>query len=405
MALKGNLLTAQSGGPTAVINASVCGVVQEALRYREIEGIYGAINGILGVLNEEMIDLRKEDPREIDGLKRTPSSALGSCRYKLNEEDIKKVFEVIKAHNIRYFLYTGGNDSMDTTKKVADMAEKEGYEMRCIGIPKTVDNDLMETDHCPGYGSVARFNAIATRDAGRDTDAIYTSDTVKIVETMGRDTGWITASTALAKEEPMDAPHLIYLPERPFIEEKFLQDVQEVYEEHGRVLITVCEGLKDESGEFIVASGKSVDVDGFGHKQLGGVSQYLCDLIKERLRIKARFDKPGTIQRVSMVCVSKVDLEEAYMVGQMGMRYAIEGETGYMVGLERVKDEPYECRTKLVPLEKVAGKTKSVPDEYINKEGNFVTERFIEYVKPLIGEPLPEYVRLKGYRVQKKVNV
>src|SRR3990167_2637994 len=213
--LKGNCIIAQSGGPTAVINSSIAGAIHECLKHKEIKGIYGAINGILGVLNENIVDLRKEKPAEIEKLRKTPSSALGSCRHKLKEEDLNKIVNVFSKYNIRYFFCAGGNDSMDTANKVSKLAQKEGYELNVMGIPKTVDNDLPITDHCPGYGSVARWLAISVRDAGLDTEAIYTSDTVKIIETMGRNAGWITASTALAKEREDDAPNLIYLPERP----------------------------------------------------------------------------------------------------------------------------------------------------------------------------------------------
>jgi len=401
MVLKANVLIAQSGGPTAVINNSIYGVIQESVVHKKIKEIYGAINGILGILNEELIDLRKEEPSTIQGLRRTPSSALGSCRYKLSAKDYERIMKVFKAHSIRYFFYTGGNDSMDTAHKIYEIAKQSRYELKVIGIPKTIDNDLVKTDHCPGYGSVARFNAIATRDAGRDTDAIYTSDTVKIIETMGRNTGWITASTALAKEEENDAPHLIYLPERPFITEKFLDDVESVYKKLGRVVITVCEGLKDENGEYIVASKSKIDKNNFGHAQLGGMADYLCKLIAKELKIKARFDKPGTIQRTSMMCASETDIEEAYMVGRDAVKTAIEGKSGYMVTLVREKGKKYRCSTGLVRLEEVANKVKMVPEKFINKEGNFVTKEFMEYVKPLIGGPLPEYVRLKKKPVKK----
>ena len=393
--LKGNLVVGQSGGPTAVINSSLCGVIQEAFRHPEIEGIFGMVHGIMGVLKEEFIDLRRQDPRVIDGLKRTPSAALGSCRYKLSEEEYGRVLEVFKKYNIRYFIYIGGNDSMDTAHKVGELAKKEGYELRCIGVPKTIDNDLDGTDHCPGYGSVARWLAIATRDAGRDTEAIGVVDNVKIIETMGRNTGWITAATALAKDSEESAPHLIYLPERPFNKEKFLADVDRVYSKLGYCLITVCEGLKDEKGEYLVASSRAVDVDKFGHKQLGGVAAYLCDLIATELKIKARFDKPGTIQRNSILLASRVDLEEAYMVGAKAVELAVQGVTDVMVTLVRESNRPYRCTTGTVELEFVANREKKVPDEFINEEGNFVTEKFLEYVRPLIGDPLPEYVRLE----------
>jgi 6-phosphofructokinase 1 len=396
-----NLLVAQSGGPTAVINNSFCGIVVEALQRGKIRGIYGAVNGILGVLREELVDLRQEDQASIWNLRRTPSAALGSCRYKLSERDYSRLMEVFAAHDIGFFLSAGGNDSMDTAHKVAQLAAEKGYDLRVIGVPKTVDNDLPITDHCPGYGSVARFNAIATRDSGLDTEAIYTTDTVKIIETMGRDTGWITASTALAKETEESAPHLIYLPERPFIAERFLDDVKAVYEKLGRVVICVCEGLRDEKGEFLKVSTKGIDTDKFGHGQLGGVGDYLVNLISEKLKIKARYDKPGTIQRVSMQCVSQVDANEAYRVGQIALSKAVQGESDKMVTLIRKKNDPYSSETGLVELEKVALKTKKVPDGFINKDSNFVTREFIDYATPLIGGPLPEYTHLRKKLVER----
>jgi len=398
-----NLLVAQSGGPTAVINSSICGIVEEALQHGKIRGIYGAINGILGVLSEDLVDLRGEDPSTIRNLRRTPSAALGSCRYKLSDRDYSRLYDVLTAHDIGYFLCAGGNDSMDTAHKIAKLAAERKYELRVMGVPKTVDNDLPVTDHCPGYGSVARFNAIATRDSSLDTEAIYTSDTIKIIETMGRDTGWITASTALAKQTEDDGPHLIYLPERPFIEDSFLKDVKEVYDRLGRVVLSVCEGLKDENGQFVKASTKGIDTDKFGHAQLGGVGDYLVNLISEKLKIKARYDKPGTIQRVSMQCASQVDLDEAYRVGQVALSRAVEGESDKMVTIIRKRKDPYSSDTGLVDLEKVALRTRSVPDEFINKNSNFVTKEFIDYATPLIGGQLPEYARLRKRKLERKL--
>lgn len=401
--LSRNLLVAQSGGPTAVINSSVAGIVEEALQHAKIRGIYGAVNGILGVLREDLVDLRREDPSTISKLRRTPSAALGSCRYKLSDRDYSRLYEVLTAHDIGYFICAGGNDSMDTAHKTAKLAAERKYDLKVMGVPKTVDNDLPVTDHCPGYGSVARFNAVATRDSSLDTDAIYTSDTIKIIETMGRDTGWITASTALAKETEDSGPHLIYLPERPFIQDSFLKDVKEVYDRLGRVVLSVCEGLKNEKGEFVKASTKGIDTDKFGHAQLGGVGDYLVNLISEKLKIKARYDKPGTIQRVSMQCASQVDLNEAYSVGKAALSKAIEGESDKMVTLVRKRNNPYSSDTGLVDLEKIALKTRKVPDEFINKNSNFVTKEFVDYVTPLIGGPLPEYARLRKEKLERKL--
>ena len=399
--LPGNLLIAQSGGPTAVINSSVSGVVVEAKRHGQIQGIYGAVNGILGVLNEELVDLRQEDPLTIEKLRRTPSAALGSSRYKLNENDYARVMEVLKAHKISYLVFAGGNDSMDTAHQVAGLASERGYDLKVMGIPKTIDNDLLGTDHCPGYGSVARFNSIAVRDAGLDNDAIYTSDSVKIVETMGRDSGWVVASTALGKSGEDTAPHLIYLPERPFVRSKFLDDVKAVHDRLKRAVVCVCEGLKDEKGEFVKASTKQIDMDKFGHAQLGGVGDYLVSLISNNLGIKARCDRPGTIQRVSITCISPIDLDEAYLVGQIAISKAVEGESDKMVALLRKSGEPYECETGLVGLEEVALKTRKVPDQFIDENSNYVTDAFLTYARPLIGGPLPEYGHLKKRMVEK----
>jgi len=398
-----NLLVAQSGGPTAVINSSVSGIVEEAFQHEKIRGIYGAVNGILGVLREDLVDLRREEPATISKLRRTPSAALGSCRYKLSERDYSRLYDVLTAHDVGYFICAGGNDSMDTAHKVAKLATEKKYELKVMGVPKTIDNDLPVTDHCPGYGSVSRFNAIATRDSSLDTDAIYTSDTIKIIETMGRDTGWITASTALARETEDNGPHLIYLPERPLIEDRFLNDVKEVYDRLGRVVLSVCEGLKNEKGQFVKASAKGIDTDKFGHAQLGGVGDYLVNLISEKLKIKARYDKPGTIQRVSMQCASQVDLDEAYSVGRVALAKALEGESDKMVILVRKRNDPYSSDTGLVDLEKIALKKRPVPDEFINKNGNFVTKEFLHYATPLIGGPLPEYARLRKERLERKL--
>lgn len=397
-----NLVVAQSGGPTAVINSSVRGIFDEATQH-SIDGIYGAINGILGVLHEDIFDLRQEDTLTLQRLRGTPSAAMGSCRYKPSGQDYSRILEVFKTHDIGYFLFAGGNDSMDTAHKLAQVAAERRYDLRVIGVPKTVDNDLTFTDHSPGYGSVARFNAIASRDSGLDTEAIYTSDTVKIIETMGRDAGWITASTALGKDGVDSGPHLIYLPERPFIMEKFLEDVKSIYDRLGRVIICVCEGLRDERGEYLKASSRQIDTDEFGHEQLGGVGDYLASSILQNLKIKARCDKPGTIQRVSMVCVSPVDLEEAYRVGQVAVSKAVDGERDKMVTLVRKRNDPYECETGMVDLATVALKTKNVPDEFINRQSNYVTDDFLEYVRPLIGGPLSEYAHLRKKKLEKRL--
>ena len=403
MGATGKAVFAQSGGPTAVINSSICGAIEEAKKHKEIVAMYGSIHGILGVLHENMIDLNRESPRTISLLRQTPSSSLGSSRYKLKEEDFDRILKVLAAHDIRYFFIAGGNDSMDTANRVFRMAREKGYELSVMGLPKTVDNDLPITDHCPGYGSVARWLALSVRDAGLDTEAIYTSDTIKVVETMGRNAGWITAATALARQRPNDAPHIILLPEIPFSRDKFLSDVERVYRKLGYALITCCEGLRDENGDYLTASQRSLDTDRFGHRQLGGVGETLCGIIAEGLKIKARADKPGTIQRVSALLASPVDVEEAYATGAQAVKHAVEGKSGWMVTLEREPGAEYACKTGIVSLEEVANREKKVPREFINAEGTGVTGAFLEYVTPLISGPLPEYARLEKHFVKKRL--
>ena len=403
MGATGKAVFAQSGGPTAVINSSICGAIEEARKHKEIVAMYGSIHGILGVLHENMIDLNRESPRTISLLRQTPSSSLGSSRYKLKEEDYDRILKVLAAHDIRYFFIAGGNDSMDTANRVFKMARERGYELSVMRLPKTVDNDLPITDHCPGYGSVARWLALSVRDAGLDTEAIYTSDTIKVVETMGRNAGWITAATALARQQPNDAPHIILLPEIPFNRDKFLSDVERIYRKLGYALITCCEGLRDENGDYLTASQRSLDTDRFGHRQLGGVGETLCGIIAEGLKIKARADKPGTIQRVSALLASPVDVEEAYATGAQAVKHAVEGKSGWMVTLEREPGAEYACTTGIVSLEEVANREKKVPREFINAEGTGVTGAFLEYVTPLIGGPLPEYARLEKHFVKKRL--
>jgi 6-phosphofructokinase 1 len=403
MALRGNAIVGQSGGPTAVINASLAGVVEAAGQRDEIDAVYGAINGVEGLLGEEMADLRAEEEAQVSLLANTPSAALGSCRKKLKPAEYEKLLALLKAHRVRYWFYIGGNDSADTTHQVGQLAAEAGWEMRVIGIPKTVDNDLAYTDHCPGYGSVARFNALATRDAGLDTAAMHTVDTVKIIETMGRNAGWIAAATALAREAPGDPPHFIYLPERIFDQERFLADVKRQVDKGRGCVMAVCEGLRDASGKALVSFKHAVGTDSFGHQQLGGIGDHLVGLIAEHLNTKARFDKAGTIQRSFGLAQSQVDVAEARMVGAAAVGYACEGITDKMVTLERTSNNPYRCETGLADLQQVANAERPVPDEFIAAEGNDVTAAFLDYARPLIGGPLPPYARLKLTRVPKKM--
>ncbi|UCE99267.1 MAG: 6-phosphofructokinase [Planctomycetota bacterium] len=414
---KPNAIVAQSGGPTAVINSSACGVIQEAVKSGRIGRVLGAANGILGVLQEDLFDISAEKPETIEALKQTPAAAIGSCRYKLksieeSKADFERVLDVFRAHNIHYFFYAGGNDSMDTADKVNRLAADSGYELACIGIPKTVDNDLAYTDHCPGYGSVAKYVATCAMEAGRDTEALYTHDTCTIVEVMGRNAGWIAAATGLAARCSEDAPHLIYMPEASFSFEKFVSDVKEVHKEFSRVFIVAGEGLKNEKGKYITADRGAFSEDSFGHVQLGGVADILKAVIEKEVGIKARCNKPGTNQRSAMHFASLTDVNEAYMCGQMAVKAAISGENGKMVTLVREEGGEYKCTTGLAKLRDVANGEKKVPANYINDRGNHITEACRDYIRPLIkgeapitiGEDgLPVFMRFERKLLQKKL--
>ncbi len=399
---KGKMVIGQSGGPTVAINASLAGAVREAKRHPEIDAVYGALNGILGVINEDMVDLGREASATLGLLAHTPSSILGSCRYKLGADDCDKIMAVFRAHDIRYFVYIGGNDSMDTAHRLVKTAADQGYDMAIIGIPKTIDNDLPFTDHCPGYGSAARFTALSVRDAGRDVESIANFDQVKVMEIMGREAGWLTASSSLAREDPDDAPQLIYVPERVLEIGRFLDNVRQCYERLGCVLVAAAETLHDARGE---ALGQTPgEMDSFGHPQRGGVGDYLCRVIKEQLGLKARFDKAGTVQRSFMAAASSVDLREAALVGEAAVREAVGGVSDRMITIERVSDDPYESRTGLVELAKVANAERLLPEEFLSPSGNDVTEAFVAYARPLIGEALPAYARLARQPVERLVN-
>jgi 6-phosphofructokinase 1 len=417
MGSKPNAVVAQSGGPTAVINSSACGVVQEAMKSGKIGQVIGASNGILGVPKEELFDISAEKSETIEALKQTPAAAIGSCRHKLksledSKADFERILDVFKAHNIRYFFYAGGNDSMDTADKVNKLAADAGYELVCMGVPKTVDNDLAFTDHCPGYPSVAKYVATCAMEAGRDTEALYTADTCTILEVMGRNAGWIAAATGLAARCAEDAPHLVYMPEAAFSFDKFISDVKEVYKELGRVFIVAGEGLKDEKGNYVTADSGAFSKDSFGHVQLGGVADMLKAVVEKEVGIKARFNKLGTNQRSAMHFASLIDINEAYMCGQMAVKYAMEGENGKMVTLVREKGKKYKCTTGLAELRDVANGEKKVPAEYINDKGNHITDAMRDYVRPLVqGEApitvdkdgLPVFMRFERKPLEKKL--
>jgi len=403
-------LVAQSGGPTTVINASVAGVVSEALNNPCIEEVYGGINGVLGILKEELIDLAEESQQNIRGLRFTPASALGTCRFKLKrEQDYERILEVFEAHNIRYFFYCGGNDSQDTADKISKLAQKKGYELRVIGVPKTIDNDLVTTDHCPGYGSVVKYLCTVIRECALDHEAMGQHDLVSIIEVMGRNAGWIAAGATLAKgkDNAKDAPHIILLPEVPFAKEKFVEDVRDVLKKNKYCLVVVGEGLLDKDGNYVANS--ATGQDAFGHQQLGGVGDFLANFVEQNLAVKARSSKLGIGQRAAAQCSSQADNDEAFMAGTAAVKAAVAGETDKMVILVRAEGENYECETSLAPLSEIANGVKEIPADWISEDGISMTAKFIKYCQPLIqGEVqvpyengVPAYVRLSKRRVRK----
>ena len=396
---KGNLIVGQSGGPTSVINNSLVGVVHEAMEHAEIDGIYGMLHGISGVLDEEIVDLRKERPETLEGLRGTPASALGTVRYKVSTEDYGRIVEALRAHDVRYVCYIGGNDSADTSHKVHLAAQQAGYALHAIAVPKTVDNDLAITDHCPGYGSAARFVATAMRATSYDTRSMGASGPIKLMEIMGRNAGWLTAAAALARELPNDPPHLIYMPERPTTLDKIVSDVKACYDEHGFCVVAVSEGLVDESDEPLGSAGQPVIKDAFGHVRKGAVVETIAEQIRGELGLIARFDKPNYLQRSFAETMSSVDRDEAYQVGRAAVRAAVAGHSDVMVALVREPGPAYRCGTSLAPLAKVANVEHKLPGEYINARGNDVTEAFMAYARPLIGGPLAPYARLAMHRV------
>ena len=407
--MKGNCIVAQSGGPTAVINSSACGVIQEALKHSEITGIYSAHNGILGILNEEIIDLRKEKSETIAGLRTTPAAALGSCRFKVkSKDDFERILTVFKKYDIRYFFYIGGNDSMDTADKVNKLAARKGYDFCAMGIAKTIDNDLAFTDHCPGYGSVIKYLATMVMEAGRDTEALYTTDTVNVIEAMGRNAGWIAAGTALARYDEIDAPHIILLPEVPFDEEKFKSKVDYYLKKIGRAVIVVSEGTKYADGTYISEQKGDFAKDSFGHTQLGGAANFIKEFVEREVNVKARFAMPSTIQRNGIHFASQTDSDEAYMLGQRAVQTAMDGVTGKMVTLERTSNAPYRCTTGLADLSDVANGEKYFPMDWITDDGFHTTQEFIDYarpliqgeVKPVIKDGLPYFVRFEKHFVR-----
>lgn len=388
--VKGNVIVGQSGGPTAVINSSLVGVYKTA-RDRGARKIYGMLHGVQGLLEERVVDLSKhiENDLDIELLKRTPSAYLGSCRYKLpniseNQEPYIRIFEILKKLDIEYFFYIGGNDSMDTIKKLSDYAILTDSKIRFMGVPKTIDNDLAATDHTPGYGSAAKYIASITKEVIRD-GLVYDQQNVTILEIMGRNAGWLTGAAALAKCEDCEGPDMLFLPEIPFDVDVFMKKVEDLHKQKKSVVVAVSEGVKVADGRYVCELTDGSDyVDAFGHRQLTGTGRYLSLKIAGEVGCKTRAIEFNTLQRCASHIVSRVDITEAYQVGGAAVKAAFEGESGKMVILKRLFNDPYICVTDLYDVHKVANVEKVVPRDWINRTGDYVTQDFIGYVKPLI---------------------
>ncbi len=403
--LKGAVIVCQSGGPTSVINASAYGVIKAALENENVTKVYGAHHGIRGVLDDRLLVMDEEDPAELALLPYTPSSALGSCRYKMadpevDDTDYKRILEIFQKYDVRYFFYIGGNDSMDTCSKVSKYMAKVGYDCNVIGVPKTIDNDLFLTDHCPGYGSAAKYIATTCMEVYHDA-TVYDKGQITILEIMGRHAGWLTAAAGLASSKGA-GPDLIYLPEVDFDMDKFLEEVTAVYNEKNTCIVAVSEGIHYADGSF-VSEAKTSATDGFGHAQLGGLASLLAEIVKQKTGAKVRGIELSLLQRCAAHCASGTDIAEAQEVGKTALESAVAGKTGYMVAIKRRDGAVYESYTELVPLEDVANYEHKIPRAWINKDGNGVTEDFIRYCAPLVeGETgmaiedgLPRFCKLK----------
>ncbi len=392
-----NAFYAQSGGVTAVINASACGVIETARKHKDrIGNVYAGRNGIIGALTEDLIDTGKEPARAIAALRHTPGGAFGSARYKLksieeNRAQYERLIEVFKAHDIGYFFYNGGNDSMDTAHKVSQISQKMKFPVACLGVPKTVDNDLPITDNCPGFGSVAKYIAVSTREAALDVLSMAkTSTKVFVLEVMGRHAGWIAAAAGLAGEKPEEAPHVILFPEVPFDKEAFLRRVKQSVEDYEYCVVVVSEGARWPDGRFLAETGTR---DAFGHAQLGGVAPVVANLVREELGFKYHYAIADYLQRSARHIASAVDVKQAYEVGAAAVRMALAGKTAVMPAIERVSDKPYRWRIVEAPLAKVANKEKKLPKSFISRDGFGITDAARRYLAPLIrGEDYPPYV-------------
>ncbi len=395
--VRGNALVMQSGGCTPVLNRSLAGVALEAAQRGAFGELYGAVHGLEGLLRGELLPLGRVSRRQWARIGHTPAAALGSARRKLRPEDVPAVLDALARHDIRYCFIIGGNDSADTGHRLAEASRAAGRPLAVVNVPKTIDNDLVLTDHSPGYGSAARFVALATMGAGRDAEAMGKAAPITVIEVMGRDAGWLAASAALGKREERDAPHVICVPEVPVDEERFLALMESACSRWGFAVAVIAENARGTSG---VLGGQQEPwyVDDFGHPYFDGPGRYLSGLLARRLKVRARYEKPGTIQRSMVACLSRADVMEAEMAGRAAVRYALEGHSDQMVTLVRAPGPAYACTTGLAPLEQVANRVKAMPGEYLDATSYFVTPAFMEYARPLLGSPLPRFGRIPGLR-------
>ena len=410
--LVGNALLGQSGGPTSVINASAAGVFIEALNQENITGVFGAVHGIKGILDEDFIDITKEDLDELKRLKNTPSSSIGSVRYKLkdpkkDDSEYRRLLEVFRKYNIRYFFYNGGNDSMDTCNKISKFFKKEGFDCNVMGVPKTIDNDLNVTDHSPGYGSAAKYVATTFMELFHDA-TVYDQPMITVVEVMGRNAGWLTAAAALAQYKGQ-GPDLMYLPEKTFDPEVFFSDVDRVLKQKGKVIVAVSEGIKTKEGKYVPELYQELKKDAFGHAQLGGTAQALVSELGNRFNVKLRAIEFSLMQRSAAHLASKVDVTEAYNAGRKAVQAAVSGVTDKMIGFKRVSSNPYKIKYVRIPLQKAANEEQKVPLHWIKEDNTGLTQEYIDYALPLIQgdekakieDGLPRFAKLKKIRVQK----
>lgn len=394
--MKGNAIIGQSGGPTSVINSSLAGVIDEAIRSSTITEIYGMNYGIEGFLREELLDLGNQNKEILKGLLTTPSSALGSSRHKLTEEDLPLILKIIKKYNIRYFFLIGGNDTMDTIHRVENYCKNKNYNLKGIGIPKTVDNDLFGTDHTPGFASAARYNMLSVAQSGVLARDMQKVDKFVIYQTIGRDAGWLAAATALAKKKESDAPHLIYCPERAFNKGEFIEDAKNCIEKYGWVSIVVSEGLLYSDGTPVSAAKEK---DAFNNKEFGAMGGASVGLnvhkfLKDATGFRGEFQITESLNMCAIDRAVPEDLEEAFECGKEAVRLAVTGMSGYMVTIDRISDNPYRTKLGKTELSNVAIRAKSMPEDFINARGNYVTEKLINYMSPLIGD-IPDYIQLE----------